>query len=99
MVIKNDGTKQSFELKKIRRGIEKACEKRPVQKETIDGIVERIRLSVLDQYDDEVSSKEIGRMVLKELRQADQVAFARFSMIHHEINDLHGFIKELERLI
>lgn len=99
MVIKKDGAKQPFDLVKIRRGIQKACEKRPVTKEMIDDMTERIRLNAYDLSEDDISASEIGKMVLDELERVDEVAYARFSLVYHEIGDLEGLYKELARLV
>lgn len=99
MVIKKDGQKQPFDLTKIRLGIQKACEKRPVSKETMDEVAERIRMNAFGLYEAEISASDIGNMVLDELQRVDEVAYARFSLVYHEINDLESLLTELERLM
>lgn len=97
MVIKKDGAKQPFDLAKIRRGVEKACEKRPVSQDAIDEMMDAIRQNAYNLYEDEISASEIGKMVLDELKRVDEVAYARFSIVYHEISDLESFYKELKR--
>ncbi len=99
MVIKKDGTRQPFDLNKLRLGIQKACEKRPVSEEAISEIVDRIHMDAISAYDDDIPASEIGRMVLESLKTVDQVAYARFSCVYHEISDLESFAYELERLL
>lgn len=98
-VIKKDGTRQPFDLAKLKMGIQKACEKRPVSPDQINDIVDRIHLNAVSEFDDDIQASEIGRMVLDNLRDVDQVAYARFSCVYHEINDLESFAYELERLL
>ncbi len=99
MVIKKDGTRQPFDLAKLKLGIQKACEKRPVSIFQINDIVDKIHLNAVSEFDDDIPASEIGRMVLDSLRDVDQVAYARFSCVYHEINDLESFVYELERLL
>jgi len=98
-VIKKDGTRQPFDLAKLKLGIQKACEKRPVTSKEIDDIVDRIHLNAVSAFDEDIPASEIGKMVLDNLRDVDQVAYARFSCVYHEINDLESFAYELERLL
>lgn len=99
MVIKKDGTRQLFDLDKLTLGIQKACEKRPVSEKTIDEIAEAIYANALSNYDEAIEASEIGKMVLDKLQDVDEVAYARFSCIYHEINDLESFYNELDRLM
>lgn len=98
-MIKKDGTRQPFDPAKLKLGIQKACEKRPVSTDQINDIVDNIHLNAISVFDDEIPASEIGRMVLENLRDVDQVAYARFSCVYHEINDLESFAYELERLL
>lgn len=98
MVIKKDGAKQQFDIQKLRKGIQKACEKRPVDENVINDIADRIQLNALSMYDDDIPASEIGKMVLDQLKKVDEVALARFSLVYHEVNDLEGIQKELKRL-
>lgn len=99
MVIKKDGTRQLFDLSKLRLGIQKACEKRPVSTEEITEIVDKIYIDAVSMFDDDIPASEIGKMVLNNLKAVDEVAYARFSCVYHEINDLESFADELERLM
>lgn len=99
MVIKKDGARQPFDTAKIRLGIQKACEKRPVSASQIEDIADKIYLDAVAEFDDDIPASEIGRMVLENLKNVDQVAYARFSCVYHEIGDLESFVIELERLM
>lgn len=98
MVIKKDGARQQFDIQKLKKGIQKACEKRPVDENVINDIADRIQLNALSMYDDDIPASEIGKMVLEQLKKVDEVALARFSLVYHEVNDLEGIQKELKRL-
>lgn len=98
-VIKKDGTRQPFDLAKLKLGIQKACEKRPVSIEQIDDIADRIHMYLMTEFDEDIPASEIGSVVLRNLENVDQVAYARFSCVYHEIGDLESFAYELERLL
>jgi transcriptional repressor NrdR len=88
-----------FDLTKLRRGIERACEKRPVSSEKIEEIVDEIQLKCISMNDTEIESSVLGRMVMDRLRKLDEVAYARFSCVYHEFKDLKTFVNDLEKLI
>ncbi len=98
-VIKKSGAKEPFDPEKLRRGIEKACQKRPVSKEAITTMADDIERAVFLNSDTEISSDLIGKQVMNALKKTDEVAYARFSCVYHEVNDLNSFVDELERLI
>ena len=79
MVIKKDGSRQSFDRGKVMGGLIRACEKRPVSYQTLEGLVAEIELSLQNQIDREVSSSQIGELVLERLKQLDEVAYVRFA--------------------
>ncbi|MEK6888069.1 MAG: transcriptional regulator NrdR [Candidatus Aenigmatarchaeota archaeon] len=96
MVVKKDGRRELYSREKIRSGIIRACEKRPVSLETIDQAVDRIEKAVRDT--DEVSSKEIGERVMQELRNIDKIAYIRFASVYREFDDLTAFEREVRLL-
>ena len=98
MVIKKDGAKQPFDLSKLKKGIQKACEKRPVDENVISDLADRIQLNALSVYGDNIPASEIGKMVIDELKKVDEVALYRFSLVYHEVNDLEDIQQELSRL-
>jgi len=98
-VIKKDGTRQPFERRKILEGLMKACEKRPVATETLDRIVEEIERKLADIADREVTSHQIGEMVMQELRDLDQVAYVRFASVYREFKDINQFLEELRPML
>ncbi len=97
MVVKSDNRRETFDREKLRKGIARACIKRPISVDTMEKIVSEIE-NELQNYIMEVPSKVIGDMVLKRLRKLDQVAYVRFASIYRKFKDIDTFLKELKRL-
>ncbi len=98
LVLKSDATREPFDEHKLRHGLEKALEKRPVGAETIEAAVGRIghRLRALGER--EVTSRQIGEAVMEELRQLDEVAYVRFASVYRHFQDVDAFRDEIDRL-
>jgi len=96
-VIKSDNRREPFDRNKLREGIIRACEKRPVSIDTIEKIVSEIEYE-LQEYVLEVSSKIIGEKVLDKLSKIDSVAYIRFASVYKQYNNIDSFIKEIEKL-
>ncbi len=99
MVVKKDGKREPFDRNKLRLGIVKACEKRPVSMEKIDAMVSEIEADLMTRETTEIKSSTIGELVMKKLRKADKVAYIRFASVYRDFADLTSFKKEVERLI
>ena len=99
LVVKNNGTRQAYNAEKIRNGIIKACEKRPVPMAVIDEIVADISKQIYNSMDSEVTSKEIGEMVMERLKKADEVAYVRFASVYRQFKDINTFMNELKILL
>lgn len=97
-VIKSGNIREDFDREKIRFGIEKACWKRPISRESIDMIVDKVINKVESMYDREVSSREIGNFVIEELKGVDEVAYVRFASVYRQFKDIDEFIKEIKNL-
>lgn len=97
-VVKRDGRREAFSREKLRAGIQRACDKRPVAQETIDGAVSRIVDELGERFDREVPAKEIGERVMRELRDMDGVAYVRFASIYREFAEVGEFVDEVNRL-
>lgn len=97
-VVKRDGRREEFSREKLRAGIQRACDKRPVSQEAIDGAVGRIVEELGERYDREVPAKEIGERVMRELRAIDAVAYVRFASIYREFAEVGEFVDEINRL-
>ncbi len=98
LVIKAGGNREAFDPSKIKNGIIKACEKRPVPMYKIDKLVEDIQKQVYNSLDQEITSKEIGEMVMAGLKDIDEVAYVRFASVYRSFKDVSTFLKELEKL-
>ena len=99
MVIKRDGKRETFDPQKILNGILKACEKRPVALQDIEKIVDFVEKTLYNEMDKEVSSLKIGEMILKRLRDLDEVAYVRFASVYRQFRDVSEFSDELKALL
>ncbi len=98
-VVKKDGRRELFDPAKIRAGMAKACEKRPVPAGKLDLITRDIERRLRNEYEVEVTSQAIGELVMEELKKLDQVAFVRFASVYREFADVERFQEELEHLL
>jgi transcriptional repressor NrdR len=95
-VIKKDGRREPFSKEKILRGLQAACQKRPVSLSQIENICDRISIWVINRGDKEVPSQTIGSKVMRELRLLDDVAYVRFASVYRSFKDLQEFVETLE---
>ena len=98
-VIKKDGTRTPFERDKIKRGLEKACWKRPISVEQIEKVVSAVEADVFMHFDAEVESEYLGELLMKHLLQLDQVAYVRFASVYRKFQDVRDFVEELEPML
>ena len=98
MVVKKDKSRQLFDREKLLRGIVRACDKRPVTAEQLDGVVDQIEQTYLTRLVREVSSEELGEAVLLELKKLDKVAYIRFASVYRDFSDVDTFVEELLKL-
>ena len=99
LVVKNNGTRQSFNAEKIRNGIIKSCEKRPVPMSVIDDIVSDISKQVYNSMEYEITTKEIGEMVMERLKKVDEVSYVRYASVYRSFKDLSSFMAELKQMM
>ena len=99
VVIKRDGSRQSFDKVKIINGIVRACEKRPVSMTQIETIAGDIEQEVRGSLESEVSSAAIGEMVMARLKELDEVAYVRFASVYRSFKDINTFMEELTKLL
>ena len=97
-VIKGDSAREAFDEGKLRSGMEKALQKRPVSREQIDEAMSRIVHRVRTVGDREISSRSVGELVMEELRHLDEVAFVRFASVYRQFEDVEAFHEEIQRL-
>ena len=99
MVIKKDKTRESFDRDKIVNGIIKASEKRSIPLKKIQEIADKIEKTILNDMENEISTDKIGEMVMKELKDIDDVAYVRFASVYREFKDLNTFMDELKKML
>jgi transcriptional repressor NrdR len=99
MVVKKDGRRERFDRQKVVSGLLKACEKRPVSVAALEGIADRIEATLVDRAEREISTNEIGSLVMDELRHLDKVAYVRFASVYRHFRDIGEFMTELEDLL
>ena len=92
LVVKNGGNRQTFDPGKVKNGIIKACEKRPVPMAKIDKLVEDIKKQVYNSLEQEISSKRIGEMVMEGLKKIDEVAYVRYASVYRQFTDISSLL-------
>lgn len=97
-VVKSNGQRENFDEDKLRRGLIRALEKRPVSTAQIDACIQRIKRALQNESDKEIQSRGIGEHVMRELRALDQVAYVRFASVYRSFSDVTEFIGEIEKL-
>ncbi|HZG16332.1 MAG TPA: transcriptional regulator NrdR [Candidatus Bathyarchaeia archaeon] len=99
LIVKKDGTREEFNRDKILRGLVRACEKRPVSLEELEGIVNDIERELRSVAQSEIPSKDVGEKVMERLYYVDEVAYVRFASVYRQFKDINVFMKELEELL
>lgn len=99
MVVKRDRTRETFDSSKIRPGVIKACEKRPISLSQIDELVRNVEKQVYSMGDSEVTSLAVGEIVMSELKKLDEVAYVRFASVYRQFKDIQTFMNELSKLL
>jgi len=97
-VVKRDDRREEFSKEKLLSGIKKACQKRPISPKAIEDMVERIVNEVTDKYEREVPGEVIGKLVMENLRQLDEVAYVRFASVYRRFQEATDFVQEVRKL-
>ena len=98
MVIKKDGSRERFERQKLIAGLLKACEKRPVSVGAVEGVADRVEATLQERPEKEMSTEEIGTVVMDELKRLDKVAYVRFASVYRSFSSADDFEREIEAL-
>lgn len=98
VVVKKDGRREAFNRSKLLAGLVKACQKRPISMSALESLVDEVEQALRSTADLEVSSRQIGEMVMERLRGLDEVAYVRFASVYREFRDAREFVQEVERL-
>ncbi len=99
IVIKKNGERQQFNRQKIINGLIRACEKRPISMEQIERLVDDIEMEINNSLDKEIESCKIGELVIKRLRELDEIAYVRFASVYRQFKDINEFKAELNKLL
>ena len=99
MVVKKDGTRERFERQKVIAGLLKACEKRPVSVSELESVANKVEATLQERPDKEISTEEIGALVIDSLRVLDAVAYVRFASVYRHFRDIGEFMTELKGLL
>ena len=99
VVIKKDGSRQSFDRQKVLRGMIRACEKRPVPLASLEQAVSEIEQILQNSLEREVRSETIGELVMERLRRLDEVSYVRFASVYRQFKDVHSFMDELNKFL
>lgn len=99
MVVKKDGSRETFDRNKVINGIIKACEKRPVPMAAIERIVDEIERGLNNMMEKEIKSEVIGEVIMDHLKELDEVAYVRFASVYRQFKDVNTFVAEIEKLL
>ena len=99
VVVKKDGSRQSFDRQKVLRGMIRACEKRPVALAELERIADEIEQELQNSMEREIRTEDVGEKVMDRLRKVDQVAYVRFASVYRQFKDLDTFMAELNKLL
>ena len=98
LVVKRDGTRQSYDRTKIKNGILRACEKRPISMAEVDEVVNSVEKNLYNSLDEEITSQKIGDLVMEQLKALDEVAYIRFAAVYRQFKDSATFFEEMNKI-
>ena len=99
MVVKKDGRREKFDRQKVLTGLLKACEKRPVPMAKLAEVVDAVESRLADSADRELSTTDIGEMLMEKLKHLDKIAYVRFASVYRDFQDVEAFLNELKNLV
>ncbi len=99
MVVKKDGAREFFDRERILKGIIRSCEKRPISIKQMENIVTDIEKEIVNMMQREISSEEIGNLVMDKLKDIDEVSYVRFASVYRQFKDVNSFLDELKNII
>jgi transcriptional repressor NrdR len=99
LVIKKDGRREPFRREKLAAGVSKACEKRPIPREEIDALLDRVENRVQGMGQSEIETRAVGEAVMEELARLDQIAYVRFASVYRDFRDVNHFMDEIKRVL
>ena len=99
MVIQKDNTREYFDREKIKNGLIKSCEKRPVSMDQIEGVISYIENEINKNYMTEIETRMIGEMIMDKLKDIDEVSYVRFASVYRQFKDINTFVNELKTIL
>lgn len=99
LVVKKDNSREAYDRNKLLSGIIRACDKRKISKDVMEGIVNDIERTLQNSLNNEIPSSYIGEMVMRRLKEIDEVAYVRFASVYRQFKDLDAFVEELNKLL
>jgi transcriptional repressor NrdR len=99
LVITKDGRREPFRREKLASGVSKACEKRPIAREEIEALLDRVESAVQAMGQSELESRSIGEIVMEQLAELDQISYVRFASVYREFRDASHFLDEIKRVL
>ena len=99
VVVKRDGSRQSFNRQKILNGMLRACEKRPVSLAAMEAAVDEIEQIIQNSLEREISTEQVGELVMERLKKLDEVSYVRFASVYRQFKDLNSFVQELNQML
>ena len=99
VVVKKDGSRQSFDRNKILNGMVRACEKRPVSMASLEKAVDEIEQAIQNSLEREIRTSDIGEFVMERLKPLDEVAYVRFASVYRQFKDINTFMQELNKIL
>ena len=99
VVVKRDGSRQSFNRQKILNGMLRACEKRPVSLAAMEAAVDEIEQIIQNALEREISTEQVGELVMERLKKMDEVSYVRFASVYRQFKDLNSFVQELNQML
>jgi transcriptional repressor NrdR len=99
IVVKKDGTRESYNRPKLINGLIRACEKRPVSIEMIEKMIDEVERTLHNELEREIPSKRIGELIMEKLKLIDEVSYVRFASVYRQFKDLNTFVDELTKLL
>jgi len=97
LVIKKDGRREPFRREKLDEGVSKACQKRPIAREEVEGLLDRVEAAIQSMGQSEVESRQVGEIVMEELARLDQISYVRFASVYREFRDMKDFMQEIRK--
>jgi len=99
VVVKRDGSRQTFDKDKLVRGLLRSCEKRPVSVDALEAIASEIEQELQNRMEREISAVEVGELAMDRLREIDEVAYVRFASVYRQFKDISTFMDEVNKLL